>query len=174
MNASQLVGCLVLCWSSCVMLNAAEQTQGDVQHEFIVDADESYSDYVQFEDGHAQGVCVFYFKTEHDGFNRVVAFCTGNATQGKAYEDLANKRVVVTRPLREFEVFCRYQSQLSGNDVYGIWVTRADGQVTRFAIQSHRSARVTRVRPSIGAEYTGNGSRREVAEPARSPLKDGK
>jgi hypothetical protein len=140
-------------WSAFTLVSHAQN--GETRHEFSVNPDKSYADYVQFEDGRAQGVCVFYLAEEVDGIDRVVVFCAGDKETGKAYEDIANKRLVVSRTLREFVAFSRFQHDLGDSAVYGIWVTRDDGKVTKFAIQTHRPARTGEPGPAVGQEYTG-------------------
>jgi len=122
---------------------SAAETEG-AEHDFYVDAEKSYSDYIQFPDGRAQGVCVFYFRgaTSNDEFNRLVVFCHGNGRKGHAYEDPKNKRVVLSRPLSEYSAFARFQRELGTSNVYGRWVTDADGDVTRVALQTYRQGNV--------------------------------
>jgi hypothetical protein len=133
----------------------------NVEYTFYVSAKESYSDYVQFSDGHAQGVCVFYF-VEPVGdkkLNRLVVFCSGDDKQGKVYEDSANNRIVWTRPLSEYTSFTRYQQDLKENTVYGGWTTRADGEVTQIGLQYYRQGGKNfgpkEPGPKVGVEYTG-------------------
>ncbi len=149
-----------LCFVTCVFaLPVQIFAQGETETPFTVDSETAYSDYVQFADGHAQGVCVFYFKSPapEDKFNRLVVFCQGDSRTGRSYEDEANKRIVWSRPLAEYTSFVRFQTELNAS-IYGLWVTRADGEVVKVALQYARrngASKAAGSEPAIGTEYTG-------------------
>lgn len=128
---------------------------------FDIDESKVYADFVQFEDGHAQGVLVLYLDGTIDLPNtdkileRIVIFCRGTDPGGKAYEDPDNERLVVSRPLSDFTSLSRFQTE-NNAIIYGVYERYPDGAVNKFALQLSRGVPAPASGPpELGQEYTG-------------------
>jgi hypothetical protein len=153
---SSVCACIyALCAGALAAVPAYAQRSGTTvtRHAFDVKRDANYADFIQFENGHAQGVLVFYFVNPVNGLDRAVVFCRGSDSGGDAMEDAANRRLVVRRPLTDFALLSRFHNARDGTTVYGVWETAPDGTVVKFAIQANKSMAMEK--PDVGVEYTG-------------------